>query len=222
MTSPGIAILCGVLAIVPQIAAQSKTPSDLRVEVRLKNGSNIIGIAQSGRLCERRIRTGYIAAEDKQIRGVGIRVWYYKQQRGFVFLPYRNIDAVTELGAVSAQEIAALRSEVEKAEKARLAKAKAKADALAAAKAGELTPPVEGTDEKPALTQAQKDLLKEFPTDKWDRERYGKLQTARLLGKEIQGPEKRFVDVFEQWNSARRSRDGTGTPAPGPSPTDND
>ncbi len=79
-----------------------------------------------------------------------------------------------------------------------------------------------GKATKAPLTEAEKSLLEEFPTDKWDRDRYGKLQTARLLGNKLRGREKRFVAVFDRWDIARRSRDANATKAPVSSPADND
>ena len=217
-----------VLLIAVLLPAQAQEPGskkDLRVQVQLKNGSTFRGIAVSGRLIETRNRGLYRVAPDKSSRKCGIRLWYYRDQNGFLFIKHRNITKMTVEGEVSAKDLNALRSALSEASKSR--RRKVESDGLR--KLGE------GED---GLSESEKKLLAEFPPSKgWGPERYGEIHHARVVGgKKPSAAEERFLKVYEEWSKAwRKSRAGTRqtpkkagprepkrilpkTPPPGPNP----
>lgn len=226
--------LLTVLAMAPELLAQSGESADVRVEVQLKNGSTIVGVAQNGRLRETPGRRGYRVTDDASDSRSGIRIWYYREQEGFVFLPYRNIKSVTRIATLTPKETADIRRAAVKAEKKRKKRARDLADARKrrsrsgsdsksrSSKSKSSAKSSSGAEGGPELTRRQKDLLEEFPPGEWTRARYGKIQRTRaILGRQPVGAEKRFCDVFAEWDVARRLQESAGESS-AKSPADND
>jgi hypothetical protein len=219
-------VVC-LLNVIPACMGQ-KPPETLqrdeRVQVDLKNGSIIMGIAAQGRLCERIGRRGYEVVEDTGVRSSGIRIWYFKNQDGFIFLPYRSIEKVTRIGALTDDDSRILRSAIAKAEASR----RATATPTTLSGTPGMGTPLEPLAETPTLTEAEMALLKEFPPeDGWGSERFGEIQRKKIvMGIMPQGAELRFLDVFPAWEQALRTRnaakaldDAKPAPAAKPAPT---
>ena len=81
---------------------------DERVQVILKNGHSLIGIAKQGIRCERLVRGNFKPSSDAPDRSAGIRVWYYQDLDGYIFLESKGLDRVDVLGTLTAEESRAL------------------------------------------------------------------------------------------------------------------
>lgn len=192
----------GLMLLASTASAQKTKRPDLRVQVELKNGSALIGVAQHGRLVERLHRGGYVATEQKSSRRAGIRVWYFRNQRGFIFVPYRNISKVTELGVLTADDTVALKAAVRQAEQSRKV-----AKPLVPVKS--VDPKSDKPDDAPTpLSEEERRLLEEFPPSKgWSAERFGEIQRKKIvLKRQPTVGEKKFVKNFEAWDRAQKKR----------------
>jgi len=165
---------------------------DLRVQVDLKNGSSISGVARGGVMLERKTRRGYYRTKDKSDRRSGIRIWHYRNTNGFIFITYRRIKGVRILGKLSREESLALRRAAEKVEKE-------PSVSVSRGKEGEAQPL-----DLSGLEASERDLLVEFdPRRGWGATRYGEIQRRRIiLGYEPTKREERFCDVFMEWHAA--------------------
>src|SRR5262245_2541812 len=111
------ALLAAVLAVVSASALLAQSPAvdrrvtltDLRIQASLKNGATIVGIAPGGCLAERLSQRGYEAADDVSDRKTGVRIWYYRNMDGFLFVPYRTVKDLEILGALEPIESKVLR-----------------------------------------------------------------------------------------------------------------
>ena len=179
---------------------------DLRVTVRLKNGSTIHGVALDGRLVEKQVRGRFVPAEDREERTSGVRVWYYRDLDGFLFLPYSRVEKVEVRGEMTGADLTALR------EAMRLG-AEERARDVPAVDPSDAGEPKEG----PVLTEAERRLLSEYPPDQgWSAAKYGELQRRRiLLGQELNAKESKFVESFEAWRAAQQKVARPGPKEPG-------
>jgi hypothetical protein len=192
-----------ILVLAATLSAQPAAPkSDERVQVELKNGSAIIGVAPAGRFQERMGRYGYEEVADKSHRRTGIRVWYYRETDGFIFLPYRSVSKVTRLGELTSDESRALRKAIATAEASR-SNRPAK---VVPTDPGVKDPAGFGAGAQGGLTTMDRKLLREFPpAEGWGAERFGEIQRKKIvLDIQPRGAEKRFVKVYSQWEKALR------------------
>ena len=113
-----------------------------------------------GRLVEVRVRGFFKTAEDAKSPRAGIRVFYYRNANGFIFLPYRTIKEVVVLGKLTKEQKEALETAVAASERA-------------AARGRKKT--VDGSTPKPelsGLTEKERELLTKFdPAKGWSAER---------------------------------------------------
>lgn len=204
-----------------KLTAEATRPPDLRVHAQLNNGHSIIGVALGSRLSEKSTRRGYSPTEDRKHRKSGVRVWYYRNLDGFIFLPHKTVEKLEVLGKLSSADSRALRTAVSAARKARASAAKAKAEAAKAkAKPGGEPGEKPGEGGGDVLTSAEQALLKEFPPDKgWSAERFGEIQRRKIvLHINPSSQEQKFIEVFQDWAKAhkkwQRMKDAPAKPTP--------
>jgi hypothetical protein len=180
-------------------------PRDERVQVLLKNGHSLIGIAKSGVRCERLVRGKFQSCSNPQERAAGIRVWYYQDLDGYIFLETRQLERVEVLGTLSAEESRALFDAVAAAHGSRVQRDPAP---VAADRR-----PDGGPDSRPApapevsgFTAEEKAIVDRFPPDKgWSPEKFGELQRRKIvLHVNPTAEEQAFIDAFPTFQVAWR------------------
>ncbi len=228
-----------VLSLCPLLAAQGGTPSvqdgklrvlreviekrdqmregkvvrtNVRVNVRLKNGNRIVGVVKAEQFVERLDGLDFVPTQ-VLTKDAGLRIWYFDHTNSYVFIPYAEIQDYrisNRLSDVQLKELEqqmaaeakrneelrqqriakhkldqARRAEDEKAEEAAEAKSK-EADAAAAKKA----------EEEKLLK-----LLEEFPPEKgWSDQRVADIKSREItIGVPPTPEEKRFVESFPHW-----------------------
>lgn len=209
--------------------------SNVRVTVRLANGSRLRGVVKNGKFIERHDGLAFVPSE-RAIEGSGLRIWYYDQTNSYIFLPWNTIVEHSIGEVLSDEEVTKMGIELD-----RLAKqAKEQADGAQRQPAGPVdpqtgksiptpagqTPPPAGpiVESKPqsALTPEQLALLAEFPPEQgWSLDKLKEIEARKIrIGVFPNEQEKRFLEVFAAWNEANQLREAeaarTGGPADGP------
>ncbi len=205
----GLFLFASVTSALAQGVNGPPKPCDLRVQVDLKNSSSIVGIVTSGALVERLGRSGYEPIEDQQERGAGIRIFYYRNQDGFLFLPYRDIREVQVLGTLTPEESRTLRDAVAHAELVTRNKDELARRSKAAAEARKAD----------AASEADgRALLARFPPEKgYSKQLYGDLRRREIVNREKLGAEEQaFVASFEAWEKAYAASELKGSPTSSP------
>lgn len=189
--------------------------ANVRVVVRLSNGSRLKGIVKNGRFMERLDEREFVQT-NKRGPNSGLRLWYYDGTDSYIFLPFdqiRRYKIGETLTDEEVDEIAkAIAIERRKSEERRKEyvseKERKRAEAEAAKNGGaEGTPATPGGEtEKPEskLTTAQRALLAEFPpTQGWGLEKLRSLEMRKTtIGVYPNEREKRFIDNYQDWSRA--------------------
>lgn len=201
-----------------QPAADASAPSrGARYKVTLRSGRSIVGVVTTASLYERRDGSSWVQAE-KDAPGAGIRLFFLRDQEGFVFIPTREIRASEKQSDLTEQEGKDLekahsnsakraadereklrkdRQAREEAEKAKAAAAedKAKGEGAEKTKSGGAA-----TDDQIARYTA---LLAKYPPTKWSPDSPAEIEKRRIvMGLQPTDEEKAFVAVFEEWSKA--------------------
>lgn len=201
-----------------QPAADASAPSrGARYKVTLRSGRSIVGIVTTASMYERRDGAAWVQAE-KDTPGAGVRLFFLRDQEGFVFIPSREIRASEKQGDVTEQEGKELekahsnsakrasdereklrkeRQAREEAEKAKAAAAedKSKSDGQDKAKGGTAT-----TEDQIARYTA---LLAKYPPSKWTPDSPAEIEKRRIvMGLQPTDEEKAFLAVFDEWTKA--------------------
>lgn len=213
--------------------------SHVRVTVRLKNGNKIEGVVKDGRLIEKVDGLHFVLAEAKA-KGAGLRVWYYDDTASYIFLPFDGIHHYKVHERLTTNQIQAIESRIAEEERrdAELRKLQQQREPTGTAppenqpgrETGQpdSTPPDGGNEpaDKP-LTQEEQHLMKlleEFPPEEgWSEERRDKIERRKVtVGAFPTGKDKRFLEVFEDWQRAnarfgreRSKPSGTAQPPQG-------
>lgn len=180
-------------------AKENARPSGhVQVEVVLKNEAVFQGVARKGCLVEKCVRHQYRPLADDQ-RGdfaAGIRVWYYDDLLGFLFIPYRQIESVKVGAELSMAELDRVRAKVEERRQAKEA-----ARAQAAGKPAPEPKKDAGTPLDKAVGNA---LLDRFPpAEGFSPERYEEIRRGAITGASSPSPkEQEWVKVFPDWLKA--------------------
>ena len=187
--------------------------SNVRVTVRLDNGSRLRGVVKNGRFIERHDGLAFVPS-DRVREDAGLRIWYYNQTNSYIFLPWTTISEHTIGEILSDEDVERMGLELDERRRAEeAARAAAKAGKQAAkAKAKD---PTEATTvdakpepEKSPLTPEQTALLEEFPpSGGWSLARLQEIE-ARKVRIHVYPSEKeqRFLDQFGAWNEANEVR----------------
>jgi hypothetical protein len=210
--------------------------SNVRITVRLQNGSRLRGVVKNGRFIEKHDGLIFVPSE-RVSEGAGLRLWYYDQTNSYVFLPWGTIAEHTIGEVLTDDDVAKMGLEMDRqARAARKPVVAPKDKAERAGDAGEanaegVEPPaappggVAGTaPKKPAskLTDEQKALLTEFPpTAGWGLDKLKALELRKIqVNVWPNAQEKRFIDSFGEWNEAFRIQqeeaEASGGPVRGP------
>jgi hypothetical protein len=207
--------------------------SNVRITVRLLNGSRIKGVVKNGKFVERHDGLAFIQSE-RATEGAGLRLWYYDQTDSYIFLPWSTV-AEHSIGEVlSDEEVAQMGLELERA--ARTAREQP-VPSLPGTQppppappgpAGGTPPPgtvgpVPAPGAGSALTPAQQALLAEFPPEAgWGEEKRKQLELRKIqVGVFPNVNEQRFLDNFAAWSEAeqlRRATEGEQGVTPGVTP----
>lgn len=200
------AALCCVAAA--QDSKPAAVAADERVAVTLKNGESLLGVAPKGVKNERLVAGRFLASKDPSEPKTGIRVWYYRDLDGYVFLEHRQIERIEVLGKLTAEQSRELAEAIGTArrgadEARRLANAK-RAESRPA-------PPEEGDEPAPTpakpegLTDDEKALLADYPPEEgWSAEKFGELKRRSIvLDIYPTAKERGFIDRFAEWQKAQ-------------------
>lgn len=211
--------------------------SHVRVTVRLKNGNKIEGVVKDGRLIEKVDGLHFVLAEAKA-EGAGVRVWYYDDTVSYIFLPFEGIHHYKVHERLTSNQIEAIERRIAEEERRRAELRRLEQQRLpetgppGGQTGGEpgATPPGEtppGTGEGKTLTEEEQQMMKlleEFPPEEgWSEERRAELERRKVtVGVYPAGRDKRFLEIFEQWQRAyerfgkeRQTPSGTGQTPPG-------
>ncbi len=187
---------------------------NVRVRLRLNNGSRMLGVVKSGRFVEQEHGIDFVEA-DRHSSDAGIRLWYFDDSNSFVFLRWADIESHKVVARLTNEEVRAIETSlVERdaglAEQRRLAaERKAKAEAAARAEAERAAAPTPGgepaTPATPATPSPIPDLLREFPPDQgWGEARAAEIEQRKIAVGAYPNPqERRFLEVLPDWKLQR-------------------
>ncbi len=196
--------------------------ANVQILLQLKNGEKIKGIVRNGRFVERDAGLDFVPA-DKKIPGAGLRIWYYNNTSSYIFIRYkyiRNYRIIRRLSDLQVKEIGDKIRERERREAA-LARKKAR-ERIEAIKrkleGGKVEDKLEKLAEK--IKENEKEakarlerakLLEEFPPDEgWGPKRIQEINLRKIaLHVYPNEKEKRFIQVFEDWQKAYKEAQET-------------
>lgn len=176
--------------------------SNVRITLRLRNGSRMKGVVKDGRFVERPQGLEFLPTEMSE-EDAGIRLWYYDNTNSFIFLPYATI-AYHKIGdRLTDDEVRRIAAELDRAA-ADQARVKADPTVTKDKPAGGAETPAEGASDAPVLSDEQRALLTEFPPEQgWGYDRMRELEARKIrIGVYPNETEQRFLDSFEAWNQA--------------------
>ncbi|HHI80656.1 MAG TPA: hypothetical protein ENK02_11830 [Planctomycetes bacterium] len=192
---------------------QSRTVKrNVKVRVRLRNGESLIGVVKEGRFVEK-VRGLEFVPADIRTKGAGIRLWYYDNTDGYIFLPYTMIRTYKILKELTGVEIKAIRDRIlERRRKAselakkRLMELKRREQELlknknASKKLDKLAKNLKEEEKKRKEEERLLALIQEFPPDKgWGPKKIEEIRIRKVaIGAFPDAKSKRFVEVFEDW-----------------------
>lgn len=175
--------------------------SNVRITLRLRNGSRLKGVVKDGRFVERPQGLEFLPTEMTE-DDAGIRLWYYNDTNSFIFLPYTTI-AYHKIGdRLTDDEVRRIAAELDKKaeERSRLKDDPDKAGGEATGDGAN----GEAQSDLPVLADEQKALLAEFPPEQgWGYDRMRELEARKIrIGVYPNEKEQKFLDSFEAWNQA--------------------
>ncbi|MCA9321088.1 MAG: hypothetical protein KDB53_10150 [Planctomycetes bacterium] len=174
----------------------------LQIELHLRRGGAINGVALDGRLIERRGRTGEyeVLQETEKTRvDAGVRIWFYEGLPGFLFVAWRDIERLRIVRELNQGEFEVYEEKAQAAaEKARPSADKKTPNADTLSRRGQA---VAGFG---ALEQHERDLLTEYPkSEGFTPERYSAIQKALVVeGKEPSEKDGDWLLVYPEWLEA--------------------
>jgi hypothetical protein len=174
---------------------------DERVQVVLRNGHSLIGIARAGVRRERLVRGNFKPCSDPADRSSGIRVWYYQDLDGYIFLETRHLERVDVLGNLTAEESRALGEAIAAAHGTRVTGSSSRPAARGEVGASSRPTPVADSF---GMTGEERALLDRFPPDRgWSPEKFGELQRKKIvLHVNPSTEEQTFIDQFPTFQTA--------------------
>lgn len=196
------------LSIVVLTVGALVAQADVRVEVVYGADESFVGIAKNGKLVEVLKNGRYAPGEDRNAAGAGIRLWYWRDFNGFVFLDYPRIRSLKVLGTLTAEESAELEKAMNRPVVRKTVTRRAESEP-----APESRP---AADSRPAEIEpdpADAPILKEFPSEEgWNLERPAEIQRRRIVlhigpsAKELDFLAKfeAFKEAFEKAKAAKR------------------
>ncbi|HHI67735.1 MAG TPA: hypothetical protein ENJ97_00250 [Planctomycetes bacterium] len=189
--------------------------ANVQILLELKNREKIKGIVRNGRFVERDAGLDFVPA-DKRIPGAGLRIWYYNNTSSYIFIQYKyikNYKIIRRLSDLQVKEIGDKIRERERREAA-LARKKAREriEAIKRRLQGEkveeklekLAEKIQENEKEAKARMERAKLLKEFPPDEgWGPKRIQEINLRKIaLHVYPNEKEKRFIQVFEEWQKA--------------------
>ncbi|MBI5852099.1 MAG: hypothetical protein HZB39_13885 [Planctomycetes bacterium] len=174
--------------------------SNVRITLRLRNGSRLKGVVKDGRFVERPQGLEFLPTEMTE-DDAGIRLWYYNDTNSFIFLPYTTI-AYHKIGdRLTDDEVRRIAAELDKKAEER---SRLKVDPDQTGEATGDGTNGEAQSDLPVLADEQKALLAEFPPEQgWGYDRMRELEARKIrIGVYPNEKEQKFLDSFEAWNQA--------------------
>ncbi len=199
---PHLLILVASIGLGSGLLAQGSEPRDERVQVVLKNGHTMVGVAKSGLRCERQVHGRFMACNDNDDRAAGIRLWYYQNLDGYIFLDRKALDHVDVLGLLTPDESRELA--------AAMSAANAGSGGARAASRPSSRPSPQpdrpSTTDGATYSDEERALLIQFPPEKgWGPEKFGELQRRKIVMHVNPSVEEQaFVDAFPRYQVAWR------------------
>jgi hypothetical protein len=191
-------------------------PPDVRVRVSLQNGETLTGVAKRGVTAEVLEGGRFSETADVALPKAGLRLWYYRDLDGYLFLEYKRIANVEALGSLTREQSKELADAIASAKRvrdeARRAAEAARKKAEEEAQEGpESRPSDEGAQKPqgPELTAEEKALLDRFPpTEGWSPESFGELKRRSIVLDVYPNKNERdFLESFEEWRKAYAKRE---------------
>jgi hypothetical protein len=199
--------------------------TNVRLNVRLKNGNRLRGVVKNGRLIEKVDGLHFVAA-DTQSTGAGVRLWYYDSTNSYIFLPFNTIFAYSVGEKLTTNQVLAIEKKIDEgrvqAERARETWLEQRKLARRALERAE-----EGAEGVPRLTEAEAmvaaveqqrllALLRDFPPEKgWGAKRHQEIEVRKVtIGVFPNKQQQRFLDNFEDWQQALEFRESLGIEGP--------
>lgn len=184
---------------------------NVRVRVKLNNGAKLNGVVKNGRLVEREEGIDFVET-DRKSADAGIRLYYFDETTSFVFLRWADIATHKVVMRLTDDEVRAIEKDFAERERKRQ---ELQRQLAAQVKAEKKPGPGEKGDEKadgPADPPAPP-LLTEFPkAEGWGEAKLKEIERRKVvLGVYPNAKEKRFIEVFDEWNKQAGTQGGTGS-----------
>ncbi|MFQ5503397.1 MAG: hypothetical protein ACE5F1_01210 [Planctomycetota bacterium] len=184
----------------------------VKVRVKLRNQEIMTGVVRNGRFVEKPRGLEFVRSE-MTAKGAGIRIWYYNNTNGYIFIPYSRIKTYRVLKRLSDIEVREIREQIVKAKedarargearrkKLREKAAEAKKDEEAGDKLEELTKKLEEETREKEVEDNLLKLVKEFPPEEgWGDEKLKEIHLRRIsIGAFPDKKSRRFVEVYQEW-----------------------
>ncbi|HGY90271.1 MAG TPA: hypothetical protein ENK43_03760 [Planctomycetes bacterium] len=190
-----------------RLAEAAVMTDHLQVVVTLKKGGAMHGVVKDGRMIEKRVRGGaYKELEEhkKSTVGAGLRLWFYDKLPGYLFVPWRQIESVRIVRRLSRADWAVYEAREKAAAKERV---KSSTSAPTPRHRDTLSKSTQSPAGFSALTDPQKDLMKEYPpVEGYVPEKFAALQKAMVLeDAKVGGKDARWLAVYPDWLKAYRA-----------------
>ncbi len=190
-----------------RIAKASVMTDHLQVVVTLKTGGAMHGVVKDGRMIEKRVRGGAykeLDEHEKSTVGAGLRLWFYDKLPGYLFVPWRQIATVRIVRRLSRADWAVYEAREQEAAKERV---KASTSAPKPTHRDTLSKTSRSPAGFSALSDSQKDLMKEFPpSEGYAPQKFAALQKAMVLeDAKVGGKDARWLAVYPDWLKAYRA-----------------
>lgn len=205
-----------VLALFLSAAAAAQTgkpadgdrlTSDVWVQLTLKNGAQVEGLAAGGVLYERLEKGRFASANPESHRDAGLRLHFVDYNEGFLFIRAKDVLRIDSQKTLTTSEQAQIRALVKRRQEA-VAAASASAAAAAEGRRGG-TGAVPGAPDTltTSADQFRKRLFAKFPpADGWGPVRRDEILKKRwTVGVFPDAQEREFLDNFEDWMTEYQS-----------------
>ena len=189
--------------------------ANVQILLELRNGEKIKGIVRNGRFVERDAGLDFVPSE-KRIPGAGLRIWYYNNTSSYIFIQYKYIRRYKIIRRLSDLQVKEIGDKIKEREKREAALARKKArqriEAIKRRLKGEkveeklekLAEQIQENEKEAKARMERAKLLKEFPPDEgWGPKRIQEINLRKIaLHVYPNEKEKRFIEVFEDWQKA--------------------
>jgi len=188
----------------------------VQVRVKLRNGERMLGVVKNGRFVEKPSGLEFTKS-DVRTKGAGLRLWYYNNTNGYIFIPYKHIQTYRVMKRLTDIEITEIKDRI--VERERLARAEGlkrskllqdkhemrKRDTEAGKKLEKLAKDMEAQRKKDAEIARLIKIYGEFPEkDGWGEQKLQEINLRRIaIGAFPDEKSRRFVEVFEDWQQGK-------------------